>query len=280
MCQIYQNYDKPLIPDIDQDLLNKAKDEAKEDLKALKIQLLNLLHPPAFKQKDSEYSFEQKKLALEGTLRTLKSFELFDETNEELGKVIANLSNLTDKSMNKLLNKIEESDLNFLSSSNDIFYIDIVNIVYSVCYINKYYEEERVKIDTFKHKLEILKDGINFFNISNLINNLTLFAESVNKNQVLEYVTLYYYEFIINDKSDKTFHALKVLVSLLFDKQSNKLFLNSKIDVLSIQEPFSFLYYPVMEYASEEIVPWYQKAWQLCRNKDIAIKFRDASTNS
>jgi hypothetical protein len=69
--------------------------------------------------------------------------------------------------------------------------------------------------------IDELESDDDLFSISNFLRNLVKFKEKVNLNQVLQYVTLYYYKVFLKERGSD-FESYKSIITLIFDKQRNK----------------------------------------------------------
>lgn len=152
-----------------------------------------------------------------------------------------------------LLKKIKNSKCNYLCCDEDagLVYMHIINIIFAVFNIKREIKKE-MKIKGFLHMSESEKSGLYFHNI---LKNLISFKKKVNINQILQYVSVYYYENMLCDDCDDCddidkFNNFKNLIANLFNRNPSKLFKN-KLDIAKIDRPFNFLYYHRWEILSE-----------------------------
>ncbi|MGB3752085.1 MAG: hypothetical protein WA945_11020 [Arcobacteraceae bacterium] len=99
-----------------------------------------------------------------------------------------------------------------------------------------------------------------------------MFKQKVNKNQVLQYVALYYYHNIIQNK-EVPFDVLKEIFAILFKKQKNKLFTDKELNIKEIEKPFTFLHYPASTYCPDINAFPNKNIHQLCKDKSKAMEF-------
>ncbi|MGB3751647.1 MAG: hypothetical protein WA945_08760 [Arcobacteraceae bacterium] len=168
---IYQNNPYSTFDPINKQILEESEDEAKNDLNALLPKLRNFLLPDIFKEIDSHYNDKQKKFALNGTLEFLKTFEEFEHYND-FDKAINNLGNLSKNKEKQLFKYLAVANLNYISAENEIFYIDIVNIVLSVAKIYQMLEQNEKIINRLKDIIEDLSNSLDTVILSNLLTNL------------------------------------------------------------------------------------------------------------
>lgn len=250
------------------DKIEDNNEQALEDMESLSIMLENALTNDIYIEKDFNYNIKQKILVLEETINKLSNEFSDIEFSDDI-IVNNNVMNISELKKIEFLNTLNNAKMNYLATDkSSIFYIDLLNIIYGYFNILKVISKYDKKIESLKFMIDELESDDGLFSISNFLRNLVKFKEKINLNQVLQYVTLYYYEVFLKERGSD-FESYKSIIALIFDKQRNKIYSN-KFEIEEICRPFEFLLYPSMiEFPNQD----YIKVYNLCGNFEFTEKF-------
>lgn len=250
----------------DSNNLEQYKKEATRELELLYYFLDEAIIDEILIESSPRYTPKQEKHSLERTYNLLNSFTKFKD-NDDFLKLLTHFNTLTQNKSNFFIKKIRLSKLNYFAcnKSYGLFYIHLVNIIYAFYIISDFLESYQSITTQLKNIIKDIDAAKDSLSISNIIYGLSKFKNNINSNQVLQYVSIYYYNNILS--SSTNFDAYKALVALIFDKDPYKLFLNP-LPIEKTDKPFEFLYHSNLLH-QEESFPSTIHVWQLCHDKEL-----------
>lgn len=245
--------------------LELAKSEANLELNNLDFFLSSAIEREILIESSLFYSLDELKQALINTYNILNGFAQFKNCqNDNYEKLLVNFNFYIERnSINTFLKKIRRSKLDYLAcdQENGLFFIHLVNIVFSVYNISNVLNNYEQITNDLKNIIPLIKNVEDTFILSNLIESLCYFKMNINSNQIIQYVSMYYRKYMLYEEAN--YEEYKKVIAILFDRNESKLFLN-QMNIDKIKQPFDFLLYNTL-YMNDKNNEYSIHVRQLCK---------------